>query len=414
MEERRVVITGMGVISPVGLNTPTMWENVVAGRSGIGLITQFDTANYEVKIAGEAKEFDPCRFMSVKEARRMDRFTQFAIAALEEALAQSRLVIQEHDPFDIGVIIGSGAGGVATYASGVDTLRERGPRRINPYHVTSVQVDAASVHVALKTGARGPNLGVSSACSTGSDAIGHAYDIICRGYAKAVLTGSFDAAITPLSIAAFDCMGALSHRNDDPLTASRPFDLSRDGFVASEGGALLILEDLEFALQRGAVPLAELLSYASTSDAVHLTAPEVNGAGMSCCMTKAMERARIMPEQVSYINAHGTSTPVGDPAETKAIKMAMGEAAYRIPISSTKSITGHLMGGAGSLEAVISVMALRTGIIPPTINLYNPDPECDLDFVPHQARKADLNIVLSNSLGFGGHNTTITFAPYRN
>jgi 3-oxoacyl-(acyl-carrier-protein) synthase len=259
----------------------------------------------------------------------------------------------------------------------------------------------------MRLGARGLNLGISSACSTGSDAIGQAYQTICLDHTQAMIAGGFDAAITPLSIASFDCMRALSHRNDEPLTASRPFDATRDGFVASEGGAVLVLEDLDYALARGAQPLAEILGYAATSDAVHLTAPDPNGTGMAQCMVQAMKRARVQPEQVSYVNAHGTSTPIGDPAETRAIQGALGAQAARVPISSTKSTTGHLMGGAGALEAVISIQALNSGCIPPTINLHTPDPACNLDFVPNHARRAELRVVLSNSLGFGGHNTTL-------
>jgi beta-ketoacyl-acyl-carrier-protein synthase II len=412
MGHKRVVITGMGVISPVGLDTATMWENVVAGRSGIGPITLFDTSSYDVHIAGEAHGFDPIRYMPSRDARRMDRYTQFAIAGLEEALAQSGLSINAHNAFDVGVIIGSGAGGVWTYGQGFDELREKGPRHLNPFHATSVSVDSASVHVAMRTGARGLNLGISTACSTGTDAIGLAFETIILGHGRAMITGGFDAAITPISIAAFDCMRALSHRNEDPLTASRPFDATRDGFVSSEGGAVLILEELDYALARGAQPLAEILAYAATSDAIHLTAPDSNGTGMAYCITKAMRRCGVQPEEISYINAHGTGTPVGDPAETRAIKVAFGDLAARLPISSTKSVTGHLMGGAGALEAVICVMALRSGCIPPTMNLHTPDPECDLDFVPNQARSANLGVVLSNSLGFGGHNTTLVFRAY--
>ena len=412
MDNPRVVITGMGVISPVGLDTVTMWDNVVAGRSGIGPITLFDATGYDVQIAGEAHGFDPTRYMSSRESRRMDRYTQFAIAALEEALAQSGLSVDPHHAFEIGAIIGTAAGGVATYGQGFDNLREKGPRRMNPFHTTSVSVDSASVHAAMRTGARGINFGISSACSTGSDAIGQAFEAIRAGHDRAMITGVFDAAITPLSIAAFDCKGALSHRNDTPHTASRPFDATRDGFVASEGGAVLILEQLEFALARGAQPLAEILAYAATSDAIHLTAPDCDGVGMAECMKRAIHRAGVRPEQVSYINAHGTGTLIGDPAETRAIKGALGEWAARIPVSSTKSVTGHLMGGAGSLEAVICVMALRSQQIPPTINLETPDPECDLDWVPHQARCAKLSVVLSNSLGFGGHNTTLVFKSW--
>jgi beta-ketoacyl-acyl-carrier-protein synthase II len=411
--QRRVVVTGLGVISPVGLDVPSMWKNIIEGRSGIGPITLFDASSSEVRIAGEAHGFDPCVYMPVKEARRIDRYSQFALAALSEALQQSKLVVQEHDPYEIGSIIGSSAGGVATFINGFITLQEKGPRRLNPFHLPAISVDAAAVQVALRTGARGPNRGIASACATGADAIGEAYETIRRGHAKAVFTGGFDASIHPLAMASFDCTGAVSHRNDDPAAASRPFDADRDGFVASEGGALLVLEDLEFALQRGAQPLVEMAAHAATSDAIHLTAPDPEGIGAAHCMRLALRRAGLSPQEVSYINAHGTGTLLGDPAETRAIKLTLGELASRVPVSSTKSMTGHLIGGAGSLEAIISIQALLTGIIPPTINLEKPDPECDLDYVPNVARQADLQVVLSNSFGFGGHNATLVFKAYR-
>jgi 3-oxoacyl-[acyl-carrier-protein] synthase II len=350
--------------------------------------------------------------MSPKEARRIDRFTQFAIAALEETRAQSKLVVQEHNPYEIGAIVGSGAGGVYTFGVAFDDLRGKGPHHLNPFYVPAVGVDAAAVHVALCTGARGPNHGVASACATGGDAIGLAYGTILHGHAKAMFAGSFEAAINPICIAGVACTGALSRRNDDPAAACRPFDADRDGFVAAEGGALLLLEDLEFALARGARPLVELVGYAATSDAIHLTAPDPEGAGAAYCMGMAMQRAGIAPHQVSYINAHGTATRVGDPAETRAIKRALGEYAHHVPVSSTKSMTGHLMGGAGALEAVICIQALLTGVIPPTINLERPDPECDLDYVPNTARSAELNVVVSNSMGFGGHNATLVFQAF--
>jgi beta-ketoacyl-acyl-carrier-protein synthase II len=390
-----------------------MWQNLVAGRSGIAPITLFDTTRFDTHIAGEAHGFDAANYLSPKDARRMDRFTHFALAALEEVLACGRLVVREHDPYDIGVIIGSGAGGLATYAVEFETLRLKGPRHINPFHVPAVSLDAAAVQVALRTGARGPNFGLSSACATGADSIGEAYKIILHGEAQAMFAGSFDASIVPMGMAGFDCTGALSHRNDDPATASRPFDASRDGFVAAEGGALFLLEDLEFALRRGAEPLAEIVGYAATSDAIHITAPDPEGAGAARCISLALSRAGVTPEEVSYINAHGTGTVVGDPAETKAIKRALGEAAYSVPVSSTKSMTGHLVGGAGSLEAAICVQALLTGVIPPTINLHEPDPECDLDYVPNRARPATLELVLTNSFGFGGHNASLVFRYFR-
>jgi beta-ketoacyl-acyl-carrier-protein synthase II len=410
--QHRVVVTGMGVISPVGLDVPSMWKNLIEGHSGIGPITLFDTSGFDVRIAGEAHGFDPGCYMPAREARRIDRFTQFALAALEEALQQSQLVVQEQNLYEIGAVVGSAAGGGSTYCAGFTTLLEKGPRRLNPFHVPAVSVDAAAVQIALHTGARGPNHGVASACATGGDAIGEAYEIIRRGHAKAMFTGSFDAPIFPLGIASFDCTGALSHRNDDPTAASRPFDADRDGFVASEGGALLVLEDLEFALRRGVQPLAEILAYASTSDAIHLTSPDPDGAGAAQCMSLALHRAGISPQEVSYINAHGTGTISGDPAETHAIKRTLGEHAYRVPVSSTKSMTGHLTGGAGSLEAVICIQALLTGVIPATINLEKPDPECDLDYVPRHARHAELEVAISNSFGFGGHNSTLVFRAF--
>jgi len=412
MKNKRVVVTGMGVVSPLGLNVPAMWTTLVSGRSGIGPITLFDTTDFEVRIAGQAHGFDPANFMPSKEARRADRFTQFAIAAFQEAQAQSRMVADEHNCYEVGVIIGSGVGGIETYSHEFDTLRDKGPRRVSPVLVPMITVDVPAVQIALRSGARGPNMGIASACATGADAIGQAYETIRRGHAQAMISGGVEAAITPIAVATFDRMRALSRRNDDPTGASRPFDADRDGFVMAEGGAILVLEDLEYALARGAAPLAELVGYAATSDAIHIAAPDADGRGAAMCMTLAMRRAGVSPEQVSYINAHGTSTQLGDPAETRAIKEALGEHAWRVPVSATKSMTGHLVGCAGALEAVISIQALRTGIIPPTINLHTPDPACDLDYVPNQAREADLEVVLSNSFGFGGHNGTLVFRRY--
>jgi beta-ketoacyl-acyl-carrier-protein synthase II len=412
LEKRRIVVTGMGAISPLGLDVPTLWRNLIAGRSGIAPITLFDTTGFDVRIAGEAHGFNPHNYMPAKEARRTDRFVQFAVAALAEALAQSGLVIEKSWAHEVGVIVGSGMGGIRTYTEELKTFEEKGPRRVSPFLIPSITVDVPAVQIALRTGAQGPNFGVASSCATSADAIGQAYGVIRAGQASAMLAGGFEAAVTPIGIAAFDNMRALSHRNDQPAAASRPFDSQRDGFVMAEGGAILVLEELEFALRRGARPLAELAAYAATSDAAHLTSPDPEGAGSALCMTLAMQRAGVEPAQVSYINAHGTSTQAGDPSETRSIKNAFGARAYHIPISSTKSMTGHLLGGAGALEAVISVCALESGIIPPTINLNNPDPECDLDYVPLQARQAELEAALSNSFGFGGHNATLVFKRY--
>ena len=407
MKAKRVVITGVGVISPLGLDMPTAWQNLIDGKSGIGPITLFDTTDQGVTFAGEAHGFDPLNYMTAKEARRADRFTQFAIAALHEVLAQSGLEVTSHNAYDIGVCVGSGIGGIATYTVELDKLRDKGPRSVSPILVPMITIDVASVQIALRTGAQGPNVGIASACATGVDSMGHAFETIRRGHAKAMFAGSFEAAITPIGMATFDRMRAISRRNDEPERASRPFDAGRDGFVLSEGGAIFVLEDLDYALARGAEPLAEMIGYAATSDAIHITAPDAEGTSAARCMSLALERAGVAPEEVSYVNAHGTSTPLGDPAETAAIKLALGDHAYRVPISSTKSMTGHLSAGAGSLEAAICIQSLRTNLIPPTINLDTPDPACDLDFVPHQTRQAEVDIVLSNSFGFGGHNAVL-------
>jgi beta-ketoacyl-acyl-carrier-protein synthase II len=322
-------------------------------------------------------------------------------------MAQSGLKVDASNADDIGVLIGSGMGGIWTYTRELEVMQQKGPRRVNPFLIPSITVDTPGVHIALRTGARGPSFGIGSACATGADAIGTAFETIKRGHAQAVFAGGFEASVTPIGIAAFDRMRALSHRNDDPQGASRPFDLGRDGFVMSEGGAIVLLEELEFALNRGAEPLAEVLSYAGTSDALHPTSPDPEGMSAARCMSLALDRAAITPDRVGYVNLHGTSTPLGDPAETRAIKRSFGEPAYQIPLSSTKSMTGHQLGGAAALETVICVQVLQTGIIPPTINLSDPDPECDLDYVPNQARKAEVNFVMSNSFGFGGHNVAL-------
>ena len=412
MDSRRVVITGMGAISPLGLDVPTTWQNLIDGKSGIGPITRFDTTGLGVTFAGEAHGFDPLNYMTAKEARRSDRFTQFAIAALEEVLAQSGLIVDDHNAYDIGVKVGSGIGGIATYTDELDNKRQNRPRRVSPLLVPMITVDVPSVQVALRTGAQGPNVGVASACATGADSMGLAYETIRRGDARAIFAGAVEAPVTPIGMATFDRMRAISRRNDEPERASRPFDADRDGFVLSEGGAILLLEDLDFALARGAEPLAEMIGYAANSDAIHITAPDADGTSAARCMGLAMKQAGIAPEQVSYINAHGTSTPLGDPAETAAIKLALGDHAYQVPISSTKSMTGHLSAGSGALEATICVQVLRHKLIPPTINLDTPDPACDLDFVPNRARAAEADVVLSNSFGFGGHNAVLVLKAF--
>jgi 3-oxoacyl-[acyl-carrier-protein] synthase II len=410
---KRVVVTGVGVIDPLGLDFTTTWRNLIAGKSGIGRITLFDASGFDVQIAGEAWGFDPLSYMPPKEARRTDRFGQFSIAALQEVLAQSRLEIDAHNACEVGAIVGSGVGGIWTYTSELNVLQAHGPRRVNPFLIPSITVDVPAVQVALHAGAQGPNLGVASACATGADAIGLAFELIQTGQARAMFAGGFEAAVTPIGIAAFDRMRALSHRNDAPTRASRPFDRDRDGFVMAEGGGLLLLEELEFALQRRAEPLAEMLAYAATSDAVHLTTPDHEGVEAGRCIARALQRARIAARQVSYINAHGTSTLSGDLAETRAIHHAFDPHASQVAVSSTKSMTGHLLGGTGALEAAICVQAIRTGLIPPTINLEHPDPACDLDYVPNQARPAEVEVALSNSMGFGGHNVTLVFRKYK-
>ena len=413
MQSPRVVITAMGVISPLGLDIPIVWQNLAAGKSGIGPITVFDTTDFDVRIAGEVRDFDPTNYMPGKDVRRTDHFTHYAIAALEQVLAQARLEINAHNAYDIGAMVGSGVGGIWTYSHEFEVLHGKGQRRVSPFLIPSITVDVPSVHIAIRTGAQGPNHGVASACATGGDAIGEAFETIRRGHAQAMFTGGVEAAVTPIGVAAFDRLRALSRRNDDPQGASRPFDAGRDGFIMSDGGAILLLENLDFARRRGAQPLAEILSYASTSDAVHLTAPDMEGMGAAHCMSLSLQRAGLAPEQVSYINAHGTSTPSGDRSETRAIKQVFGEYARRIPISSTKSMTGHLLGGAGALEAVICALAMQHGLLPPTINLQNPDPACDLDYVPNQARRQEVQTAMSNSFGFGGHNTTLVLRAWQ-
>ena len=405
----RVVVTGMGVISPVGLNAPAAWQNVVAGQSGIRPITLFPTDGFRVKIAGEAWGFIATDFMSAKEARRADRNVQFALAAAKEALAQARLPrpLSDADANETGVLIGSGAAGIWTYTTQQAVLDAHGPQRLSPLLIPMIVVDSASVQVSILAGARGPNFGLASACSTGADAIGEAFEIIRRGDAQVMITGGTEAAVTRLGIAGFDQLGALSRRNDAPAQACRPFDAARDGFVLGEGAGVLILESLAHALGRGAEPLAEVLAYAATSDAAHLTNPDETAAQAARAITLALRKAGVTPDEVDYVNAHGTGTPLGDVFEVRAMKRAFGQAAYRVPISSTKSVTGHLLGAAGAVEAVWCVMALREGLLPPTTNYSAPDPQCDLDFVPNTARPAALRVALSNAFGFGGHNTIL-------
>jgi 3-oxoacyl-[acyl-carrier-protein] synthase II len=407
----RVVITGMGAVSPLGLDVPSLWEALVSGRSGVDRISLFDAETFETKIAAEVKGFEATDYVDRKDARHMDRYTHFAVVASTQAVEQAGIKVDE-EPGDIGVIIGSGIGGLTTLSAQFAVLAERGPSRINPFLIPMMITDGASGQVSIMLGAKGVNFCATSACSSGADAVGEAGEIIKRGDAQVMVAGGSEAAITPIGIAGFNAAGALSRRNDEPQKASRPFDAERDGFIMGEGGAVLVLESLPHALKRGAKILAEVIGYGATSDAFHITQPAAGGEGGAKAMQIALRKAGIKPTEIDYINAHGTSTPPNDKCETMAIKTVFGEEAYRIPISSTKSTTGHLIGAAGAIEAIICVLTIQHGIIPPTINLTHPDPECDLDYVPHVARQKRVRTALSNSFGFGGHNSVLVIREY--
>ena len=403
----RVVVTGLGIISPLGLNTSDTWNAVVNGRSGIDYITSFDAEAFDTRFAAEVKGFTPEDYLDRKLARRMDRFSQFAAVAAMEACQQANLEPRSMDRYSVHVVVGSGVGGINTLTEQHRVLMERGPRRVTPFLIPMMLADMGSAQVSMVTGAMGANYCVTSSCSSGADAIGIGWDMIRHGRAEVVLAGGTEAPITPLTVAGFNALRALSRKNDDPQRASQPFNRSRDGFVLAEGSAILVLESEEHAEARGAEPLAELRGYAATSDSHHLTEPNPTGQSAAAAVTAALAAAQLSPVDVDYLNAHGTSTPLNDWHETKALKLALGEDAYRIPISSTKSMTGHLLGAGGALEAALCAVALREGLMPPTINLDDPDEECDLDYVPHNARKGDLDVILSNSFGFGGHNSVI-------
>ncbi len=411
-ENNRVVVTGMGMVCPLGLDVKATWEALTSGQPGVDRITLFDTEGFETKIAGEVKGFDPTNYMNHKDARRNDRFSQMAVAASLEAVKHSGLQIDAINKDDIGIVIGSGIGGLTTLFEQTKVLLERGADRVSPFLIPMIMPNIAAAQISIILGVKGPNLCTTSACSSGSDAIGFAYETIKRGDAKVMVTGGSEAIINPVGVSAFNAMKAISTRNDEPQLASRPFDAERDGFVIGEGSGVLILEDLAYARARGAKILAELLSYGASADAYHITAPIESGAGAALAVQRALDKADIKPDEIDYINAHGTSTMLNDKMETKAIKMVFGERAYRIPISSTKSMMGHLVGSAGAVEAVICIMAIRNGIIPPTINLTHPDPECDLDYVPNVARQTKVTTALSNSFGFGGHNSVLVFREY--
>ncbi len=408
----RVVVTGIGVLCPLGLDLDTTWKALIAGESGIGPITQFDAAGYDVTFAGELKDFDPVQYIGRKEARRMDRFSQIAVAASLQAVEKSGLVINGSNSEHIGVLVGSGIGGLITVSQQVQVLIEKGPDRVSPFLVPMMIADMASAQVSIALGARGPNFCPTSACSSGSDAVGTAFEIVKRGDADVMLGGGAESIITPIGVAGFAANRALSTRNDSPLTASRPFDATRDGFVIAEGAAVLVLENIDRARERGATILAELTGYGASSDAVHITQPAEDGEGAARAMKMALRKAELEPKDIDYINAHGTSTPLNDKIETMAIKAVFGDEAPKIPVSSTKSMVGHLLGAAGALESAICIQAIRHGIVPPTINYTTPDPDCDLDYVPNQARDVKVSAALTNSFGFGGHNSVLLFQEF--
>ncbi len=409
---RRVVVTGMGAITPIGLDVDSYWSSLKKGISGVGHITKFDTAEYDVKIAAELKDFDSEKYLDKKEARRMDFFCQYAVAAAEDAVSDSGLDFKGLDANRSGVIIGSGVGGMVTVQNEYLKLLEKGPRRVSPFFVPTMILNMASGYVSIRHGLKGPNSAVVTACATSTNSIGDAYKIIQRDDADVMIAGGTEAAICELSIAGFTSMKALSTRNDDPLTASRPFDIGRNGFVMGEGAGILILEELDHAIKRGAKIYAEVIGYGMSSDAYHITAPAPDGNGAARAMENALKDAQISYDKIDYINAHGTSTPMNDRLETLAIKTVFKEQANNIPISSTKSMTGHLLGAAGAIEAIAVIKSITDSFVHPTINYKTPDPDCDLDYVPNNGREMQVNYALSNSLGFGGHNASLIFAKY--
>ncbi len=405
--QRRVVITGMGAISPLGNDVETSWKAAIEGRSGVTAVTRFDASQFETRIAAEVKDFNAEQYIPAKDIRRMDRFIHYAIAVCKQAAFQANLKIDEGNANDIGVIIGSGIGGIETLTESVLTIYQKGPNKVSPFTIPSILTDLAAGQVSIQMGMKGPNFAVVSACSSSANAIGEATEIIRRGQAKAMFAGGSEATVCQVGLATFGAMRALSTCNDEPQKASRPFDKLRDGFVLAEGAAAFLLEDLEYARARGAHILGEVTGYGSTADASHVTAPAEGGEGAARAMTMALNSAGLQPQDIDYINAHGTGTPLNEKYETMAIKRAFGDAAYKIPISSTKSMTGHMLGAAGAMEAIFCLKAIEQGIIPPTINQEVPDPDCDLDNVPNEARVADVRRAMSNSMGFGGHNAVL-------
>lgn len=405
----RVVITGLGIISPVGNDVETFWQSLIQGRCGVGPITLFDPAGLESRFAAEVKGFDPVAQFGRKDARRMDRFTQFAVTAAGQALADSKYEITPESSKRIGCIIGSGIGGIGTVLSEAEVMRTKGAGRVSPFFVPMMLPDTAPGQIAIQFGLKGPNMTIVTACASSANAIGEATETIRRGAADAILAGGAEAGLVPLALAGFNVMTAISRRNDAPQKASRPFDLHRDGFVPGEGAGALVLESLDHARARGARIYAEVLGYGASADAYHITAPQETGEGAAAAMSAALAQSGLEPKDIGYLNAHGTSTQLNDKSETAAIRQVFGPAAYQLPISSTKSMTGHLLGAAGAVEAVVCVRALQSGILPPTINYETPDPECDLDYIPNVARRTLIRTAMSNSFGFGGHNACLIF-----
>jgi len=409
--DRRVVVTGVGLVTPLGTGVAKNWEALSAGRSGIGPITRFDVTDFPTRFAGEVTDFNATDWIEKKEVRKMDLFIQYAMSAADQAMQHSGLPINEANADGVGVLIGVGIGGLHTIEENHQIFLDSRLRRLTPFFIPKVISNLAPGHISIKYGARGANLATTSACASGSHAVGEAYRMIRGGYLDAAITGGAEAPLTPLGVGGFAAMRALSTRNENPQGASRPFDLDRDGFVIAEGAAALILEERDSAIARGANILAEIVGYATNSDAYHITSPSPEGQGAARCMQRCLEDGDLNPAEVDYINAHGTSTPPGDLAETQAIKRVFGEHAARIAVSSTKSMTGHTLGAAGAIESVYTVLAIKHGLLPPTINQEKPDPQCDLDYVPNAARRATIRLALNNSFGFGGTNTTLAFRP---
>jgi 3-oxoacyl-[acyl-carrier-protein] synthase II len=409
----RVVVTGLGCVTPVGIGKDVFWNSLLEGKSGIGRITRFDPTDYATQIAGEVKDFDPSQFIDKKEAKRMDRFTQYAVASAKMAIEDAKLDLEAEDRQRIGTIIGTGIGGMETLSDQSDVLANKGPGRMSPFFVPMMIANMAAGQVAITFGLQGPATCVVTACATGTNAIGDAFRMIRHGYADVMVAGGAEAAIIPLAVGGFCAMKAMSTRNDDPQKASRPFERDRDGFVMGDGAGVVVLESLEHAQKRGATILAEVVGYGANDDAYHITAPAPEGTQQARCMAMALEDAGLKPEDVDYINAHGTSTPLNDKGETIAVKRVFGDHAKKLAINSTKSMTGHLLGAAGGVELIVCVQSIRNSMVHPTINLDNPDPELDLDYVPHKARAMNVNVALSNNFGFGGHNATIIVKKFQ-